>query len=191
MLNLAEYRKKSQCLADFLPWAALVAESVILNKDGSLQRTARFRGPDLDSATPAELVGTTARLNNALRRLGSGWAIFVEASRHAAQHYPRSKFPDPVSTLVDTERKAQFEEEGVHFESAYYFTFLFLPPAEEAARAESWLYEGRASGGSSDAHEILKGFIDRTDRVLQLVEVSCRRLNGSRIKRPDLPAFLH
>ena len=136
MLNLAEYRKKSQCLADFLPWAALVAESVILNKDGSLQRTARFRGPDLDSATPAELVGTTARLNNALRRLGSGWAIFVEASRHAAQHYPRSKFPDPVSALVDTERKAQFEEEGAHFESAYYLTFLFLPPAEEAARAE-------------------------------------------------------
>ena len=37
MLNLAEYRKKSQCLADFLPWAALVAESVVLNKDGSLQ----------------------------------------------------------------------------------------------------------------------------------------------------------
>jgi type IV secretion system protein VirB4 len=82
MFNLAEYRNKPQSLADFLPWAALVAESVVLNKDGSLQRTARFRGPDLDSATPAELVGITARLNNALRRLGSGWAIFVEASRH-------------------------------------------------------------------------------------------------------------
>jgi len=35
-------------------------------------------------------VGVTARLNNALRRLGSGWAIFVEAQRIApdlpAQH---------------------------------------------------------------------------------------------------------
>jgi hypothetical protein len=67
------------------PWAALIADGVVLNKDGSLQRTARFRGPDLDSATPAELVGVTARLNNALRRLGTGWAIFVEASRHSAQ----------------------------------------------------------------------------------------------------------
>ena len=131
MLNLAEYRKKPQSLAD----SALVAEGVILNKDGSLQRTARFRGPDLDSATPAELVGTTARLNNALRRLGSGWAIFVEASRNAAQHYPHSQFPDPVSALIDAERKAQFEEKGAHFESAYYLTFLFLPPAEEATRA--------------------------------------------------------
>jgi type IV secretory pathway VirB4 component len=72
MMNLAEYRKRPALLADYLPWAALVAKGVVLNKDGSFQRTARFRGPDLDSATPAELVGTTARLNNALRRLGSG-----------------------------------------------------------------------------------------------------------------------
>jgi type IV secretion system protein VirB4 len=77
-----------------------------------------------------------------LRRLGSGWAIFIEASRGTAQGYPVGTFPDAVSALVDTERRAQFEEEGAHFESAYYLTFLFLPPAEEAARAESLLYEG-------------------------------------------------
>ena len=67
-MNLSEYRRRSQGLADFLPWAALVAKGVVLNKDGSFQRTARFRGPDLDSATPAELVAITARLNNALLR---------------------------------------------------------------------------------------------------------------------------
>jgi type IV secretion/conjugal transfer VirB4 family ATPase len=170
MLNLAEFRKKPKMLADFLPWAALVAPGVVLNKDGSFQRTARFRGPDLDSGTPAELVGTTARLNNALRRLGSGWAIFVEASRVAAQRYPQSRFPDPVSTLVDAERRAQFEEAGTHFESAYYLTLLWLPPSEEASCAERWLYEGRSRESGVDAHELLNGFIDRTDRVLQLVE---------------------
>jgi type IV secretion system protein VirB4 len=169
MMNLAEYRKKPSSLADFLPWAALVASGVVLNKDGSFQRTARFRGPDLDSATPAELVGTTARLNNALRRLGSGWAIFVEAQRNPATRYPESRFPDPVSALVDAERKAQFEEAGTHFESSYFLTLLWLPPAEEASRAESWLYEGRARDGVNP-RELLKSFIDRTDRVLQLVE---------------------
>jgi len=149
MMNLGEYRKKPQCLADFLPWAALVAPGIVLNKDGSFQRTARFRGPDLESATPAELVGASHRLNNALRRLGSGWAIFVEAQRNAANNYPESSFPDPVSALVEAERKVRFEEEGAHFESAYYLTFLFLPPAEEAARAEAWLYEGRSRDASS------------------------------------------
>jgi type IV secretion system protein TrbE len=208
MLNLAEYRKKPNSLADFLPWAALLSEGVILNKDGSLQRTARFRGPDLDSATPAELVGATARLNNALRRLGSGWAIFVEASRNVAQHYPQSAFPDPLSALVDAERKAQFEEEGAHFESAYYLTFLFLPPPQEAARAEAWLYEGRSRDGGIDAREALRGFIDRTDRVLQLIEGfvpealwlsdeetltylhACISTRRHRVRVPEVPMYL-
>ena len=169
MMNLTEYRKAPAGLADFLPWAALIAPGVVLNKDGSFQRTARFRGPDLDSATPAELIGTTARLNNALRRLGSGWAIFVEAQRRAANRYPESRFPDPVSALVDSERRAQFEEEGAHFESRYFLTLLFLPPAEDAARAEGWLYEGSDRRGV-DPREVLRGFVDRTDRVLQLVD---------------------
>src|SRR5229473_1758011 len=208
MFNLAEYRNKPHSLADFLPWAALVADGIVLNKDGSLQRTARFRGPDLDSATPAELIGVTARLNNALRRLGSGWAIFVEASRRSAQDYPASQFLDPISSLVDAERAAQFEEEGAHFESAYYLTFVFLPPAEEAARAESFLYEGRVDGGNVDPHQILKGFIDRTDRVLQLVEGfvpeaawlsdaetltylhSCISTRRHRVRVPEVPMYL-
>jgi type IV secretion system protein VirB4 len=187
MMSLAEYRNHNASLADFLPWAALVATGVVLNKDGSFQRTARFRGPDLDSATPAELVGITARLNNALRRLGSGWAIFVEAQRVPATFYPESFFPDLASALVDLERREMFENESdwnapqsnerpsnrngknLSFESAYYLTFVWLPPAEEASKAESWLYEGRAQSGV-DPWELLNGFIDRTDRVLQLVE---------------------
>ncbi|WP_158915827.1 conjugal transfer protein TrbE [Caulobacter sp. S45] len=169
MLNLAEYRQRPAGLADFLPWAALVAPGVVLNKDGAFQRTARFRGPDLDSSTPAELVGTTARLNNALRRLGSGWGVFVEAQRTAANRYPQSVFPDAVSTLVDAERKAQFEEEGAHFQSHYFLTFVHLAPAEDTARAEGWLFEGGDKRGV-DPHEVLRTFIDRTQRVLQLME---------------------
>ncbi|MCF1467568.1 conjugal transfer protein TrbE [Agrobacterium vitis] len=169
MMNLSEYRNHSSHLSDFLPWAALVAPGVVLNKDGSFQRTARFRGPDLDSATPAELVGTTARLNNALRRLGSGWAIFVEAQRNPATDYPESLFPDAASALFDIERREQFEESGLLYESNYFLTFAWLPPAEEASRMESWLYEGREKSGV-DPWELLNSFVDRTDRVLHLVE---------------------
>lgn len=170
MMNLAEYRRSSTQLADFLPWAALVDAGIVLNKDGSFQRTARFRGPDLDSAVPAELVAVAGRLNNALRRLGSGWAVFVEAQRHSAGAYPPDTFPDVASALVDAERRAQFEEEGAHYDSSYYLTFVYLPPPEDAARAERLLYEGSSRTPSADAREILSGFADRTDRVLQLIE---------------------
>jgi type IV secretion system protein VirB4 len=207
MLNLAEYRNKNASLADFLPWAALVAPGVVLNKDGSFQRTAKFRGPDLDSATPAELIGTTARLNSALRRLGSGWAIFVEAQRSASTNYPNSQFPDPVSALIDSERKAQFEEKGAHFESAYFLTLLFLPQIEDAARAENWLYEGR-DRSAADPNELVRAFIDRTDRLFQLIAgfvpeiewlddtetltylhstISTKR---QRVRMPEIPVYL-
>lgn len=169
MMSLREYRDRAACLADFLPWAALVAPGVVLNKDGSFQRSARFRGPDLDSATPAELVAVTARLNNALRRLGTGWAVFVEAQRVPALAYPDTSFPDAVSGLVDLERREQFREEGAHYESHYFLTLLWMPPAEDASRAEGWLYEGRSTS-SVDPRELLKRFIDQTDRLLHLVD---------------------
>ena len=44
MMNLAEYRRRAQGLADFLPWAALVERGVILSKDGSFQPTPAFAG---------------------------------------------------------------------------------------------------------------------------------------------------
>lgn len=169
MLNLREYRAKPQLLADFLPWAALVSDGVILNKDGSFQRTVSFRGPDLDSATPSELVSVTARLNAALRRLGSGWAVFVEAQRVPSARYPASNFPDPVSALVDQERRAQFEEEGAHFESRYYLTVAWLPPADATRRAERFLYEGSEREAAS-WREHLADFIGRSDRVLDLLD---------------------
>ncbi len=181
MMNLAEYRRTGARLADYLPWAALVGEGVVLNKDGSFQRSARFRGPDLDSSVPAELVGVAGRLNNAFRRLGSGWSIFVEAQRHEAATYPGSTFEDAASALIDAERKADFEEAGSHFESSYFLTIVYLPPAEDTARAESWLYEGREQSGVNP-WETLKGYVDRTNRVLALLDgfmPECRWLDDA------------
>jgi len=168
MLNLAEYRQRPELLADRLPWAGLVAPGVVLNKDGSFQRTARFRGPDLDSATQGELVATTARLNNALRRLGSGWALFIEAERRPAADYPRSDFPEPLSWLVDEERRAAFEEAGSHYESGYHLTLEYLPPEEARARAAKLLYENTPTAGV-DWRERLTAFIAETDRVFDLL----------------------
>ena len=104
MLNLAEYQSKPRLLADYLPWACLVAPGVVLNKDGSFQKSYRYRGPDLESSTDAELVAAMARVNNVLRRFGSGWALFFEAVRTPVTDYPDCNFADPASWIVDMER---------------------------------------------------------------------------------------
>lgn len=168
MLSLAEYRNRADRLADHLPWAALVAPGVVLNKDGSFQRTLRFRGPDLESATEAELVAACARANNVLRRFGSGWALFFEAERVEALGYPEAGFPDPASWLVDEERRASFEgRRGVHFESRYHLTLLYMPPADQVSRAERTLVESDRPG--RDWRQELTGFVAETERVLDLL----------------------
>ncbi|MBW8754665.1 MAG: conjugal transfer protein TrbE [Sphingomonadales bacterium] len=168
MLGLHEYRHRADRLADHLPWAALVAPGVVLNKDGSFQRTLAFRGPDLESATEAELVGICARANNVLRRFGSGWALFFEAERREALVYPDSDFPDPVSWLVDEERRAGFEAEGAHYESHYHLTLTYLPPADASDAAGRSLVKN-AEMRSRDWRGALAGFVAETDRVLDLL----------------------
>ena len=109
--------------------------------------------------------------------------------------------------MVDAERKADFEEAGAHFISGYFLTFTYLPPAEDAARTEAWLYEGRDRSGV-DPHEVLRGFIDRTDRVLSLLDGfmpecgwlddaetltylhSCVSTNRHRVRVPETPIYL-
>ncbi len=208
MLNLAEYRKCPALLADYLPWAGLVAPGVILNKDGSFQRSVRFRGPDLESATEAELVATCARINNVLRRFGSGWALFFEADRHDVGDYPQSDFPDPLSTLVDEERRAGFEQSGDLFETDYLLTFVYLPPTEQVGRAEQFLIENTGRKSGPDYRDHLEKFVQQTDRAIDLLgqlmpEVTplddsetltylhnCISNRRHKIAVPEVPAYL-
>ena len=208
MLNLAEYQKRPERLADFLPWAALVAPGVVLNKDGSFQRTVRYRGPDLASVSAAELISFTARVNNILKRFRSGWALFFEADRFPAGEYPKSDWRDPAAWLVDEERRADFEAAGRHFESAYYLTFAYLPPSDSAAKAEGLFFERSEGAKGASAQDHLQSFIAETDRAIDLLSSltpecaaldddetltflhSCISPKRHPVTAPDAPVFL-
>src|SRR3546814_8744358 len=130
----------------------------------------RFRGPDLESATESELVSVCARANNALGRLGSGWALFFDAERIEALGYPDSTFPDPASWLVDEERRAHFDgRKGQHFESRYHLTLCYLPPADQVSRAERALLERDVPQQGRDWRQALRAFTAEPDRVLDLL----------------------
>ncbi|UUL82400.1 conjugal transfer protein TrbE [Sphingomonas qomolangmaensis] len=190
MLNLAEYRDRADRIADHLPWAALVAPGVVLNKDGSFLSVLAFRGPDLESATEAELLSACARTNNVLKRFGSGWALFFEAERREAIGYPASSFPDAASWLVEQERRAGFEDAGQHFESRYHLTLTWLPPADSSeAAGRSLIERSPDSTNGRDWRGALGSFIAETARVLDLFAgfMSEMRLLGS----AELLTFLH
>jgi type IV secretion/conjugal transfer VirB4 family ATPase len=209
MFKLSEFRAKADRLTDLLPWAALVAPGVVLNKDGSLMQVFRYRGPDLASSTEPQLVASMARLNNALKRLGSGWAIFAEARRKKAMEYPISKgFQSEASELLDHERRALFEGEGIHFESDYYLTLQYLPPTETISWISRLFISNNSSGESRDYHRVLDQFIEESGRIFDILkdfmfEVvrlsdqdvltylhSTISMNTQLIRVPDVPMYL-
>lgn len=157
MRFLDEHRRRPASLADHLPWAALVAPGVALNKDGSFMTAFRFRGPDLESSTEEELMAVRARLNNALRRLGTGWCLHVEARRRPAAPYPESDFDIDAAWLVDAERRRRFEEADPAFETDYRLALTWLPPADDSRRMERWMFDG-LSAGATDWRQALERF---------------------------------
>jgi type IV secretion system protein VirB4 len=169
MIHLAEYRKEPDRLADLVLWAGLIAPGVVCNKDGSVQHTLRFRGPDLESATPADLMAVSRRLNNVFKRLASGWAVFLEAQRRPAVAYPASAWPNAVSGLIDEERRAMFEEEGAHFESEYFLTLVYRTPAQPTHRLRNLLYEHLPQGETVNYREALGFFQEQVGRLRDLL----------------------
>ena len=189
MLALHEYRHRADRLADHLPWAALVAPGVVLNKDGSFLSVLAFRGPDLESATEAELVSACARANNVLKRFGSGWGLFFDADRREALDYPASEFPDAASWLIDQERRAAFEASGQHYESRFHLSLVWLPPADSSDSASRSLIDRPDAEKGRDWRAALAQFRAETARALDLFAAfmpEVRALNSA-----DTLTYLH
>lgn len=162
-MHITQHRTRARGLADLLLPFALIEDGILLQQDGSLLVAWSFRGPDMHSATHAEMHALAARLN-AILRLGSGWMIHTDLIRSQAPGYSiESGFPDPVTRVIDDERRQQFMDEGSHYESEHHLALTYLPPVESEERLKGWLFEGRTENGSGVAHLVLERFRSKID----------------------------
>jgi type IV secretion system protein VirB4 len=139
MLKLADYRSTAKGLPDLLPYAALVAPGVVLNKDGSFLAAWSFTGQDTAGSTPDELAWVSRQVNNSIKRLGTGWMLHVDAIRCPHQAYPPTEsgfFPDPVTRLIDEERRAFFGS-GRCFKTETVLTVTYKPDLKATKMQQS------------------------------------------------------
>ncbi len=111
MLGLKEYRSTARGLPDLCVYAALIAPGVVLNKNASFTAAWEVKGLDTASSTQGELKEISAQFNQAIKLLGTGFMLHVDAIRSPKIAYSGpedSHFPDPVSQLIDDERRAFF-----------------------------------------------------------------------------------
>ncbi|EHJ48805.1 CagE, TrbE, VirB component of type IV transporter system, conserved region [Solidesulfovibrio carbinoliphilus subsp. oakridgensis] len=147
MLNLKRFRSRDKGLADLLNYAALIAPGIVLCKDGALLGGFSMNGRDMASSTPEELEFVSEQFNLAVKLLGSGWMLHVDAVRSRYDAYSRpdeSHFPDPVSKLIDEERR-EFFSGGICYRTKTVLILSYKPDVgadKMAARAQT-------GGGSS------------------------------------------
>jgi len=169
MLKLHDYRQKAKGLPDLLPYALLAAPGVVLNKDGSFLAAWELRGQDTDSSTPEERAYVSAQVGNAVKLLGTGWMLHVDAIRASHRAYPgpdKGHFPDPITRLIDDERRAFFDGEGGRCFGTNAVLAVTWKPDFQASRMA-----GKVQGGPNVATDTGLGkFLLQFQSSLELLE---------------------
>jgi type IV secretion system protein TrbE len=179
MLPLNTMRDSGPGLPDLLNYAAIAADGVVMSKDGCLLAGWFYKGADLDSSPDSRLNWTSDRVNAALSMLTGGWSIWVDAVRMPAPKYfpvEDSHFPDPVSELIDEERREHFMASGRHYETEYALLLSYMPPIRTKGKLLDLIYDGDEDAGQSPATSILAAF----ERTLMEIEDA---LSGALIMR--------
>jgi len=176
-MQITEHRSRARGLADLLLPFALIEDGILLQQDGSLLAGWSYRGPDMHSATHAEMHALTARLNSILR-LGSGWMINADLIRSRAPGYPEcGAFPQAVTRVIDDERRQQFMDEGAHFESDYFLTLTYLPPIELKRKSKAGCSRARTAGVPEQRIRSSNGS-NRESRCLKTCSRRCSARRG-------------
>ena len=172
MFNLAEHRVTNKHLADQLLWFGLIDEGIVLNKNGSFQRTVQLMGFDLETSSSELLAANCNKLNHIFKQIGSNWALYFDVIRSNSITYPQPTFCHQLALLIDLERKARFELEHNFIESKYYLTLVWLPPKDTTVSLSKKFIEQANSQAKSAIEEHLQTFKKTTDSLIDALKFS-------------------
>ena len=183
MLKLADYRSKAKGLPDLLPYAALVAPGVVLNKDASFLAAWEVRGQDTASSTPDEMAYVSAQFNNAVKLLGTGWMLHMDAIRSSHRAYPapgKGHFPDPVTQMIDDERREYFNGSGNEagqrcFSTSTILSVTYKPNLNAAKMA------GKAQAGAVSSSGLEKALVQFQNTLEELEDALSAVLHMQRL----------
>ena len=162
------FRQKHRGLPELLPYAALIEPDVILCKNYSFLAAWLVQGTDTASSTFSELAAISARTNEALRNLGNGWLMHMNANRTFSRAYPPeeiSQYPDRITQMIDDERREFFGQDYC-FNTDVIMTVTYRPDMLESQFAR----QAKRHNTASFQQEHLEYF--RTSR--EIGRASCR-----------------
>lgn len=175
--------RKDPTLFDLVPWETLVEAGVLCQTDGALLSAFELRGPDVVSAGPQELEALSSAWVKALKPLGDGWMVHLEAQRFPAPGYPeQGAFPDPFSRALDEQRRRAFSR-GDHFTSRYFLAATYKPLRHlpNPKLLDAW--RGNSSAPNEHLSSTLKEFRARLAELAQILatQIEIRPLDSAEL----------
>ena len=176
-----EARQEAKGLSDLIDHFAVVDDGVVLTKTGLFVAGFEFVGLDMDALPPEECWAIAHRLAGKLN-LGSAWTVGCDLIRAPhAEYCPEAQWPDPVSHLIEQERRNRFRMEGeAATRLSRYFLSLSYEPAlhggNKVAR-NMFAMDGQGREGPGDkALALFKKRLSEIELLLQGNLSGVRRL---------------
>lgn len=165
------YKPKQNSFFKILPWAFIseYETGIVVQKNGLLQRTFAFRGPDLESESPLYLNDICLYINDIIKSLGNGWAFHFEMNHHETKDYMGTEFSNVAAFLIDKEREFTYQSYGTHYDTNYYITIIYEAPIEISKKISNIFIKESSSGFESSIKSAIETLKSVSDDIFMLL----------------------
>lgn len=130
--------KKFGTFGDYVTWLAPTDNDVIINANGTIQKTWIFEGKDGSSMTEDEQTIYYVGLNNLFKRLKTGYMLFTEMQKRKTDESDPSVFDVPLLNELEASREKSLSK-TVLYKNTYYLTIVFKPGNEALQKVSKLL----------------------------------------------------
>lgn len=163
---IKEFKERAK-LSDDIDWLVLKENGMIINKNGSYQKSFKYRGFDLISYTEEQIKNLMERSNNLMKRIDENWTIHVEVRRKKANKYIESDFKYLAGKIIENERKEHFVGNNAeYYINEYYVTLTYLLPRDLENKMSEFFIEKKLEEIITDTS--IEDFIKSFNRFFNL-----------------------
>lgn len=175
---------KNRCgFGDILNYAAEIDNGIIVCKDGSLIAAYEYTTPDTASSSDEEQEQLSVFFNNAIKDLGEEWIIYTDLVRTSTDSYSNAKdshFKDPVSYLIDQERRHYFSGDKFNkvYESKNILTIVWIPPMLSVQKIQNLMIVDTSvqekKSNSKSTNDLIRKFKNQIVQIEQKLSIAVK-----------------
>ena len=127
---------KTGTFSDIVTWLVMTNNAVIFNNNRTIQKTFIFEGKDSYRMTDADQELYIDHINEAFKRLKSGFIVYLEAQKTKDMEYMDKSIENPLTTELDTIREKNLTGKN-NYRMRYFLTFVYRQPSDFLQRFEN------------------------------------------------------